>query len=179
MAQGLKGDDAVAGATVVPARVLLHQIADVDNEAILDNGHRDPVFGRRIPHLQTFGPGLLQEDGNGAEVGMGARLEGGGGRLDFGIFQHRKRRGGNKTFVPPKLAGVFLLDWSIMQETHGNRRVYSETVQRIGWTTPQLNQAFDEDADQRLGKRHHPGLVVQHDVLVFLPREVWPQVGAG
>lgn len=66
-----KGDDTMAGAAVVSTRILLHQVADIDDKAILDYRHRNPVLGGWIPHLKALSPGLLQENGNGTEVSVG------------------------------------------------------------------------------------------------------------
>lgn len=67
-----EGDDTVAGAAIVSTCILLHQVTDVDDEAILDHGHRDPIFGGWIPHLQTLGARLLQQDRDGTEVSVGS-----------------------------------------------------------------------------------------------------------
>lgn len=65
------GHDPVARAAAVTACVLLHQVADVDDEAVFDNGHGDPIGNGRVPDLEALGPGLLEEDGYGAEVCVG------------------------------------------------------------------------------------------------------------
>lgn len=66
-----ESDDTVTGTAVVSARVLLHQVANVDDKTALDDWHWDPILGRRVPHLQTFGSRLLQQDCDGTEVGVG------------------------------------------------------------------------------------------------------------
>lgn len=65
-----KGDDAVTRTAIVPRRVLLHQVANVDDEASLNHGDGNPVLGGRVPDLQAFGAGLLQKNGDGAEISV-------------------------------------------------------------------------------------------------------------
>lgn len=65
-------DNTVTGAAVVSTSVLLHQVTDVDDETALDYRHGDPVLSRRVPNLQALGSRLLQQDGDGTEIGMGS-----------------------------------------------------------------------------------------------------------
>ena len=63
-------DDPVSGAAVVPSRVLLHHVANVDHVRALLDGHRDPGLSWGIPDLQAFSVWLLKQNGDATEVGM-------------------------------------------------------------------------------------------------------------
>ena len=68
IAQGF--DDAVARAAVVSARPFVHRVAHVDDVGVFDDWHGDPGVGGGVEDFETVGAGLLQEDGDAAEVGV-------------------------------------------------------------------------------------------------------------
>ena len=64
------------GTTVKSPRPFLEEVADVEDECVGFGGHGDPGRGRRVPDLETAGGGLLEHEGDAAEVGVSAGCEG-------------------------------------------------------------------------------------------------------
>lgn len=63
-------DDPVLRALIPPPRPRLDHIPAINNIHVLESGHSEPVLLPLIPDLQAFLAGLLQQDGDAAEVGV-------------------------------------------------------------------------------------------------------------
>lgn len=68
-------DHAMLRALVPPARPLLDHIPTVDHQDVFDGRHGQPLGLGLGPHLEAFLPGLLQQHGDAAEIGVRAHAE--------------------------------------------------------------------------------------------------------
>lgn len=167
----VRSEHTMTRAAIVPARVAIHSIANIDHVCVLLGRHRNPCLGRRVPHLKTLCAQFLKKDGDAAEIGVVG---------DCALFVSDMCLVSDAKCglqFTSKLSVVADRLWPVVKHSHRDGGILSQHVERIGSAVPRLREAAAQNLEQDLDQVHHLRLVGHYGLAEVLVRDgFWPEV---